>query len=260
LREVTVRHPFEATLARVGRVLPGIADHGPRLAVPREHPWTTLSALATPARLERLVERVRRREAGERRDVAAVWFLERLVEIVAGPTVAAVLLEERLLDLDTRTVAFRFGSDGYPVEWGVHRSRLRAGAAGPDELVAILRGQLEEGLAPVVNRLHVLGRRSSAALWRGCGDVLAAAFLAAGKGLQMVDRAVALGERCLAAPGPMSVPAGYTVVALDGGRRVVTRVRSGCCLNHVIEPGETCLPCPLTPAAERRRRLKLTNA
>jgi hypothetical protein len=268
-----MRHPLEATLARVSRSIPEIADYGPRLSFPQEPGWVTLSELAVPDQLERPLERLRRSQAGQRCDVAAVTLLERLVEITTVPVVAGLLIERRLLSLDPRAVAFRFAADGLPTEWAVVAPRYRTLAADPDrwhpdvlatvadhgELLAILRAELEQGFGPLVGPLHVLGRRARSALWRGCADVLGSAFLAAGKALRMVESAVELGERCLSLSGWMQGPGNYRTVELGGGRRLVTRVRRGCCLNHVVEPGRTCLPCPLTPPHERLRRLELAN-
>jgi ferric iron reductase protein FhuF len=268
-----MRHPLEATLAQVGRLLPDGADRGPRLSLPREPGWVTLCELAAPAQVERQLELLCRTQTGGRRDVAAVWLLEAIVDLMTRPVVGGLLLDRRLLGVDPLSVAFRFAPDGLPAEWAVVSPRFRAlesdperwypdvlaTVAGEGELLAILRAELEEGLAPVVGALHVLGRRSRTALWRGCADVLGSGFLAVGKALGMVDAAVELGTRCLALDGPMRCPPNYRTVELRGGRRLVTRVRQGCCLNHVVEPGSTCLPCPLTPPHERLRRLELTN-
>jgi ferric iron reductase protein FhuF len=266
---VIAGHPFEATLTRVGRSLRAIGAHEPRLGAPRGGRWTTLDALTAQGRVEELVERIRRRETGDRRDVAAIWFLERLVELIATPAVAGILTEQRLLDLSPRTVTLRFGADGYPAAWGVHGHRFHSTEGDPEshhadvlmvagdenELLVLLRADLDRGLDPVVEELHVCGRRSRRALWRSASDVLASAFLSVGKELAMMHRATAMGERCLGVAGPMRAAADYRVVELRSGERAVTRVRAGCCLNHVVDRGNTCLPCPLTPPDERLRRL-----
>ena len=255
---MTVNPPFEATLARGGSSL---ARPGPG--------WLTLSELAMPAQLERRLERVRLHTIG-RGDVAAVWLLERVVELVAEPVLTALLLERRLLDLDPRAVAFHCGEDGLPTEAGAIALRFRtltsdperwhpdvhATVADEDELLAILHVQLEAAITPLIAGLHVAGRRSRPALWRSCADVVGSTCLSVGKRLLVVERAVALGTRLLDLAGPMRTPANYRVVELRDGRRTVIRARQGCCLNHVVEPGQTCMPCPLTPESERLRRLE----
>jgi len=106
-----------------------------------------------------------------------------------------------------------------------------------------------------VAALRPLTRRGARALWASVEDTCSGILLWIGQAVGEVPPARAWADALLGVEPPLSGRAVFLELAYGGGTTTI-RGRNGCCLAYRLDGGATCLTCPRTSMAERRRRME----
>jgi hypothetical protein len=152
------------------------------------------------------------------------------------------------------------------VEWStrhhVHLD-LRSVRSGTfsDAAPSALAGLMVTAMAPIVVQLTQLSRLGEHALWRQVADMVASAFLHAGRDLDEEAFARAFAVDLLATPAsPLANGrTGFQKIVLHQTDRPVERWflrRGGCCRWYTCAKGELCAVCVLRKPRERRALLQ----
>jgi len=123
--------------------------------------------------------------------------------------------------------------------------------------IEALRRQIEAFMAPIVGAIVArrwLGRRAA---WLGVGDRVVGAFEHLGQAIGAPDRARAMAEALVHAPGSLLDSPRHRFVEIEGGGRThAVGMRASCCRFYRVPETEKCLTCPLLDEAERAPRLE----
>ncbi|WP_229881985.1 (2Fe-2S)-binding protein [Streptomyces alanosinicus] len=181
--------------------------------------------------------------------LGGAWYLERRVPRIRP--------EDLRLDLDSDTCVITPGAElacltGDPV--GTLPGVLTL--PQEEELRAVLRMSLADHMRPLLVAIGPVVRRRAHALWGMVADDLVSGIWYLGRMLGEEGAAVRAATDVL----PIGIPpypdgADFRHLLGEGGRRHMTRTRTGCCMFYAVRPEEACVTCPRTRDAERLRRL-----
>jgi hypothetical protein len=197
--------------------------------------WTTATALANDApELAAALGRIRAWSGAPSATVSGALFFDSYVWCLGGGAAAALLIDDRLPDLDPDSVKLRFGANGR-----ANGLSFAGGVVAGTNGLGPYRDMLVAHLEPLVERLHRRCRHSRAAFWRAAGDMAAFTLAWCGRALSVEERGLALGRALLAEPSPLGPPRAF----LTAGRLVCQR--HGCCLWLRTPSAKRCVGCPV---------------
>lgn len=260
----TEETPLATTLERVSRAGTwGDIQLFCRAESPAGPGWYTVAELCSGVPfLDDLSRRLGREYGTDIPQVTGSLFLKGYLWRMLAPVVAAFILERRVPDLGSESVALRFDGRGFPVDLAVAGTFAALpddpGAGHPSALVVTSEEDLSRYLGERFAGFHLPGllavlrprtRRSSSVLRQMAVDAVADAFLIVGQGLGRESEAVGLAEEVLAGPSPLAGKTNYFVVERDR-RRETSRVRNACCLYYRLGR-DACLTCPRAIRAEK---------
>ena len=260
--------PFAETLRCLSTLDAGGLNLSAQPGVPSEPGWTSAADLmgTNDEHFGELLRLVSRQYATGEWAVVGTLFLRGYLWRILVPSVAGLLTERRLPDLEPENVALSFDERGAAAGLAFgHRFAVLEGdpgAASPGATVLAGEGEMLELLGEGLAGGHLPGlffalrrygvRRAKRALWGVSADILAEAFTWAGSALGREGEARDFAERALDGFPHLPGKTNFFVLEQDGVREW-TRTRNACCLYYKIG-GEVCSTCPRIPKRERSRR------